>query len=213
MTKRRVVLLALHALGGGAPATLAAQPTGTIVGIVVGQATTTQIWKPPEATETYSGLVLGVFADAATPRSGLSARAEFSYTQRGGDVALEVGGQPVSGSLRMDYLTIAIHLKLSRAFGPVHAHVVLGPTLDQLLRSRLDPLLAQVFDEETPTVFAVAVGGGLGVWISDRLFADFEVRLTEGLSDAHEGAFTRVRNRSVEGLLRVAIPLSILRGT
>ena len=117
MAPSRVALLSLIALGAAPLATLAAQTSGTIVGIVVGQATTTQLWKPPESTEKYSGLVLGAFADAATPRSGLSARAEFSYTQRGGDVVLEVAGQPVSGSLRMDYFTIAVHMRLSRSFG------------------------------------------------------------------------------------------------
>jgi hypothetical protein len=213
MEPRRVALLALLALGAAPPPALAAQATGTIVGIVVGQATTTQIWKPPKSTEKYSGLVLGAYADAATPRSWLSVRAEGSLTQRGGDVALQVDGQPVLGSMRMDYLTIAVHVKLTRSLGPLRAHVALGPTLDQLLRSRLDPLLAQALDEETPTVFGVAAGGGIGMWVTDRIFAELDVRLTEGLSDAYDGAFTRVRNRSVEGLLRVGIPLSILRGT
>ena len=130
MEQKRVAHLLL-VLWVGAPSTLAAQAAGTVVGIVVGQATTTQLWKPPETTEKYSGLVLGAFADAATPRSGLSILAEGSWTQRGGDVVLEVDDQPVPGSIRMDYLTIAVHLKLSRSLGPVRAHVVLGPTLDQ----------------------------------------------------------------------------------
>jgi hypothetical protein len=164
-------------------------------------------------TEKYRGLVLGAFVDAATPRSGLSIRAEGAYTERGGDAVLEVDGQPMTTGLRMGYLTIAVHLKMSRALGPVRAHVALGPTIDQVLSRRLDPIASQVFEEETPLVFNVTVGGGLGVWVTERLFIGIDLRLTEGVSDAHDGDFITVRNRSVEGLLRVGIPLSVLRGT
>ena len=210
----RAALLAVCALVAAFPRTASAQGEGTVVGIVIGQATTTQLWKPPTVpTEKYDGLLVGAFVDAATPRSGLSVRAEGAYTERGGDAVLEVEGRPASTQLRMGYLTIAVHLKLSRSLGPVRAHVALGPTIDQVLSRRLDPILGQVFEEETPTVFSVAVGGGLGVWVTERLFVEIDLRLTEGVSDAHDGDFITVRNRSVEGLLRVGIPLSVLRGT
>ena len=91
--------------------------------------------------------------------------------------------------------------------------MALGPTFDQVLRRRLDPIIGQVFEEETPTVFSVTVGGGLGGWVTERLFVEIDLRITEGMSDAHDGEFIAVRNRSVEGLLRVGIPLSALRGT
>lgn len=209
----RVALLAVLALVAAFPRPVSAQGGGTVVGIVIGQATTTQLWKPAVPTEKYSGLVVGAFVDAAMPRSGLSIRADGAYAQRGGDAVLDVAGQPVSTRLRMGYLTIAVHLKLSRSLGPVRAHVALGPTIDQVLRRRLDPILSQVFEGETPTVFGVAVGGGLGVWATERLFVEIDLRLIEGVSDAHDGDFVTVRNRSVEGLLRVGIPLSVLRGT
>ena len=209
-----VALLAVFALVAAFPRPVSAQGEGTVVGIEIGQATTTQLWKPPTVpTEKYGGFVVGAFADAATPRSGLSIRAEGAYTERGGDAVLDVAGQPVSARLRMGYLTIAVHLKLSRSFGPASAHVALGPTIDQVLRRRLDPILSQVFEEETPTVFSVTIGGGLGVWATERLFVEVDLRLTEGVSDAHDGDFITVRNRSVEGLLRVGVPLSVLRGT
>ncbi len=208
-----VAFLTVLALVAVCPRPVSAQGEGTVVGLEIGQATTIQLWKPAVPTEKYSGLVVGAFVDAATPRSGLSIRAEGAYTQRGGDAVLDVAGQPVSTRLRMDYLTIAVHLKLSRSLGPVRAHVALGPTIDQVLRRRLDPILGQLFEEETPTVFSVTVGGGLGVWVTERLFVEIDLRLTEGVSDAHDGDFIAVRNRSVEGLLRVGIPLSVLRGT
>ena len=209
----RVALLAVFALVAAFPRPVSAQGDGTVVGIVIGQATTTQLWKPTVPTEKYRGLVLGAFVDAATPRSGLSIRAEGAYTERGGDAVLEVDGQPMTTGIRMGYLTIAVHLKMSRALGPVRAHVALGPTIDQVLSRRLDPIASQVFEEETPLVFNVTVGGGLGVWVTERLFIGVDLRLTKGVSDAHDGDFITVRNRSVEGLLRVGIPLSVLRGT
>ena len=209
----RAALLAVFVLVSAFPGPLSAQTERTLVGIVVGHATTTQMWEPTVSTEKYRGLVLGAFVEAATPRSGLSIQAEGAYTQRGGDAVLLVAGQPVSTRLRMGYLTIAAHVKLSRSLGPVRAHVALGPTIDQVLRRRLDPVLGQVFEQETPTVFGATVGGGLGLWATERIFVAIDLRLTEGLSDAHDGDFTTVRNRSVEGLLRVGVPLSLLRGT
>ena len=197
------------------PVGVAAQGAGTVVGVVAGAVRTTQIWSPatPNSNSSYTGIVLGAFADAATPLSGLSVRAEGTYTRRGGDAVLSVAGQPAPGRLRMDYLTIAVHAKLSRSFGPLRVYVAAGPTVDQILRSTLDPILSQVFDQEQTPVLGVAAGGGLEIWLNDRFRLGFDARLTEGLTDAYDGAFIKVRNRSVEGLVRLAIPLSVLRGS
>jgi hypothetical protein len=46
----------------------------------------------------------------------------------------------------------------------------------------------------------------------DGLIAGAELRLTEGPGDAHQGASISVRNRSVEAVLRVGVPLARLRG-
>jgi len=190
-----------------------AQDRGAVVGLVAGAARTTQIWKPAQPNSSYTGLVLGAFAAAPIPGAGVSMLAEGSYTRRGGDVELDVAGVPALGRLRMDYMTIAVHVVLGRAFGPVRARVTLGPTLDQVIRSTLDPILSQVFDQEQTPVFAVAAGAGLDVWVTDRVRLGFDLRLTEGLSDAYDGDFTRVRNRSVEVLVRGGIPLALLRGS
>jgi hypothetical protein len=137
---------------------------------------------------------------------------EGAYTQRGGDVALDVGGQPAAGAIRMGYLTFGLRLIARRAIGPVTGYAAVGPTLDQVLSRRVDPVLAQVFEDETPTVFGVTVGGGVTARLSQGLTAGAELRLTEGLGDAHQGASISVRNRSVEAVLRVGVPLARLRG-
>lgn len=191
---------------------LAAQGAGTTVGLVLGGGRTTQIWTPSASSEDVTGIVAGAFADAPTPVSGLSILAEGAYVQRGGDVTLDVAGQPAEGGLRGDYLSLAVHLKLTRSIGPLRAHVALGPTLDQVLRSRLDPVLAQVVDDDKAVVFSATIGGGVGAWVGERLFVGLDARHVEGIGDAHSGNFTRARNRSIEVLLRAGIPLDVLRG-
>ena len=205
--RRAWLLLALAAL---IPLAVSAQ--GTVVGGVGGAANTEQLWKPDEDTRRYTGAVLGAFAEAETP-AGFSLVAEGTWTRRGGDVVVDVAGRATPGRLRMDYLTVAVHVKLRRSLGPVSGHVLFGPTLDQVLDSSLDPALSQVFDEEKTQVFSVAAGVGLEGWIGERVRVGFDLRLTEGLSSAYDGDFTEVRNRSVESLLRVGIPLSVLRGS
>jgi hypothetical protein len=156
-------------------------------------------------------LIAGAFADVATSLAGLRFRAEGAYTQRGGDVVLESGGQPVRGGVRAQYLSVGVQLMLTRTLGPVRVHVAGGPTLDQTLSSRLDPVLAQILEEESTVVFAVSVGTGVGAWVSERLFLGLDLRLTEGLGDAYSGGFTGFHNRSVEAVIRVGVPVAWLR--
>ena len=80
-----------------------------------------------------------------------------------------------------------------------------GPPVDQSFRTRTDPVLAQALDQESATVVSLAVGGGIGLLISDRFQPEVEVRWTEGLSQAFAGSFTTVRNRSLEILFRVGM--------
>ena len=60
-------------------------------------------------------------------------------------------------------------------------------------------------------VFGVGVGGGVGAWLTPRLFGGVDLRLTEGLSDAYAGSFTDARNRSLEARVYVGVPISVLR--
>lgn len=184
----------------------------TSVGLVLGGARTAQQWQPEEDAESIDGYLVGAFVDVVTPARWLGLRAEGTLVRRGGDAALESGGQPAQGRIRVDYLSVAVHLKILGSLGPLDGWVVAGPTLDQPLRSRLDPVLSQALDGESPVIFALALGGGLGAHVTDRIFLGIEARLTEGMSDAHTGAFTSVRNRSTELMLRAAVPLSVLRG-
>lgn len=207
---RAIVLLAPLALAPAAGA--AAQGTGTTVGILGGVVRNDPRWTPSAPGEPHDGLAVGAFAEAPTPAGWLSIRAEGAYTQRGGDVLLEVGGAPTPAGFRMGYLTAAVHVKLQRSLGPVEMHAVAGPTLDQVLSRRVDAVLAQVFESETPTVLSVGIGVGMGWWSASDVYVGVDARLTEGLGDAHEGNFTSVRNRSWEGLVRVGVPLARLRG-
>jgi hypothetical protein len=211
-----MALLTCGLLAAQASVPLHARGQRTVVGATGGWATTTQRWKPSRSTEDYGGLMLGMFADAATPVPWLVVRGELTYTRRGGDVFLDFDFQDTEPPLgpariRMDYLTVVVHGKLQWVFGPLSAHFSFGPTLDQVLRRRMDPLLSQILEEETATVFSVAVGGGVGSWVTEWLHVAFDVRLTEGLSPAHEGNFSSVRNRSFEGFLSVGIPLALIR--
>lgn len=187
------------------------QDTGTVVGLVGGLSRTEQVWKPSAPTEEHTGVVAGAFAEVPTTVGGLSVRAEGAVTGRGGDVTLEVDGEPTSGRIRWTYLTVAVHGVLARSIGPVEASLAVGPTFDQLLSSRLDAILSQALDEEQALVLGIAVGAGLGAWVTDRLRVQVDVRLVEGLSDAYDGNFVSARNRSLEGLARVAVPLAVLR--
>ena len=185
---------------------------GTVVGVAVGGARTEHEWRPPAPTDSGTGLVIGAFGDAETPLGGLSIRGEAAWTRRAGEVELDVAGQPTRGMLRADYLTVSVHAKLARAVGPARVYVFGGPTLDQLLSNALDPALAQVLDDEKAVVFNLAVGAGLGGWLTDSVFLGSEARLTEGVGDAWAGGFMGARARSVEATVRLAVPLARLRG-
>lgn len=204
-------LLAVAGLLVAAPGARA-QGDGALVGLVAGGARTTQLWRPPAPTEAYTGALVGAFADAPTSLRALSVRAEAAWVRRGGDVELQVDGVPSAGRIRADYLSVVVHARLGLAYGRVRAYVTAGPTLDQTLRTRLDPVLAQVLDVDTPVVFAVGVGAGIGVWLDGRAWLGADVRLTEGVGDAHAGGFTHARDRSLEAVVRLGVPLALLRG-
>lgn len=208
---RRSTSLAASALALACIGPLHAQESGTVVGVLAGAVRTTQLWTPSAEGESHDGLIAGAWAEAPTPAAWLTIAVEGAYTQRGGDVELESGGQPATGGIRMGYLTIGVRVVARRAVGPVSAWVTLGPTLDQVLSRRIDPVLAQIFEDETPTVFGVTAGGGVAARLSDGLLVGVEVRVTEGLGDAHQGTSISVRNRSVEAVLRVGVPLARLR--
>ena len=158
------------------------------------------------STAKRNGFLIGGFAEVRLPGGRGSLRVEADYVQRGAIIERDREGVAVDGEIRSEYLSFPIHVKFSKAIGPLRVHIAGGPTVDQLLRSKLDPVLAQVLDEERAISVGVGLAAGVSVEISERLIPEFDVRLTEGLSHAYAGSFTTVRNRSLELVLRVGMP-------
>lgn len=202
---RAVIVVTVSALLFGTP--ISAQERGTIAGGVVGYSATTLLWRPAAEVAAVGGIVVGAFADAATLVGWLSVLAEGAYTQRGGDIESDRQGRDVIGSVRADYLSIAVHARAALSVGRARVHLSAGPTVDQLLRRRMDAVTASILQRETPSVFGVSVGVGAGVRVTTRVFAEVEARLFEGLSRAHAGDFLTVRNRSFEVVTRIGVPI------
>ncbi len=186
---------------------LAAQTGGAIAGVVSGYTTTELLFSPDAETAKVGGFLIGAFVDAETPLAWLSIRAEGAYTQRGGDVLADVQGVPANSGIRSDYLSFSVQARGGVSIGPARLHVAAGPVVDQLIRSRMDLPLAQILDRESPTVFGVSAGIGVGVWVSEHVLAEVEGRIVEGIGDAFSGAFISVRNRSAEIVARVGVPI------
>jgi hypothetical protein len=189
------------------PGSLTAQERGTIAGLMGGYTTTTQLWQPATEVEEVGGVLLGAFVEAATPLGWLSLRAEAAYTQRGGNVLGDVQGRPMTSGIRSDYVAVAVHAGAALTLGRLRLQLSAGPGLDLLIRSRIDPTLAPVLRQEGSTVFGVGAGIGLGVRVTERVFAEIEARIFEGLADAYVGDFVSMRNRSLELVGRVGVPV------
>jgi len=87
----------------------------------------------------------------------------------------------------------------------VGGSLVVGPVFEYLLRTRVDPLLAPVYDHEKPRGVAVTVGVGLEALVRDRAVLGVDLRFTEGLGAAYDAPSAEVRHRSVEMLFRVGV--------
>ena len=208
--KRRGVALALFPLVGQALfLTLpAAGQTQRTVGFHLGQVRSHQLWTGPVSTETANGLSLGVNVDVPTPVSFLSIRAEFGYVGRG-SVAWNGELDPdrlAAAEVRSHYLTIPILGKIWFRVGPVAVYVIGGPTFDQLLETQCTQDFCQVLAEERPTVLSVTAGSGVSVEFQSRFRGEFEVRLTEGLTDSYASSSSGIRFRSLEFLVRACFP-------
>lgn len=176
-----------------------------VAGVVGGYSSTEHVWSRTVETRSVSGLVLGGFVDVQTPLSWLTAGAEATYSQRGSDVVLDSGGTPVQGGIRADYLTFMVRLRAVFPLGPARIHVAVGPLSDFVIRSRLDPLLIQVLDEERAAPFGVSAGAGVGAFVTGRAFVEVEARIVEGLQSAYAGDLISARGRSRELVARVGV--------
>ena len=190
----------------GMVAGVSGQSQPTIGGIVAGYASTEHVWQPSAESAAVGGVILGGYLMAATPVPWLSVRAEGVWTRRSAD---RVDGDDPAATvgIRADYLAIGLHLRASRAFGRGWLHVSAGPALDQLLRSRMDPGLQSVLLDSTPSGVGVSAAVGGGFRIGERFHAELEARVFEGLGDAFSGDFLSVRNRSIEVVSRLGIPI------
>jgi hypothetical protein len=199
------LLAIVVAVSSFATESVTAQNAPSIVGGVAGYNSTTGLWKPATESQVVVGFTVGAFAVASTPVGWLSFLAEGAWVQRGSDVTGAVEGQPLTGGVRSDYITVTVQPRASAALGPVTVHFNGGPTLDLLIRSRIDPGLAPVL-QDIGTVFGVTGGVGLGTIVGSRYRVEVEARVFEGLGDAYSGPFVSMRNRSVEFVARVGIP-------
>ena len=195
-------LLILTSAIGGRPA--AGQATERMTGVFAGRITSEQTWNPTVETAPRSGFVLGAFVDVPTPLAALRVRADGGFARRGGLVRSDIRGNALDGEVQSEYVTFQLQAKLAASVGPVHVFAAGGPGLDYLMRSREDPLLAQVLVDRHATVFNVVGGGGAGVRIGSVLVAEVEARWVRGLSNAYSGSAAKVRNRSREFVVRVS---------
>lgn len=181
----------------------AGQATGRLTGVFAGRIHSEQVWNPGVETAERSGFVVGAFVDVPTPLTALRVRADGGFARRGGRVLSDTRGNTLDGEVQSEYLTFQLQAKLAVSVGPVHVFAVGGPGLDYLTRSREDPLLAQVLVDRHATVFGVAGAVGAGIRV-DRVVAEAEARWIRGLSDAYAGPSAKVRNRSLELVVRVS---------
>ena len=155
-------------------------------------------------TSRRPGFAVGAFVDVPTPVSFLRLRAEGGLVERGGFVSADPRGNPVNGEVRGDYLGFHLGAKATLSLGPVHAFAVAGPGLDYLVRSRADPLLEQVLGEGRGTVLNALAGAGTGLRIGRGWVVEVEGRWVRGLTEAHSGDRSKVRNLSREWTVRVS---------
>ena len=185
------------------PGPAVAQNVDRLTGIVAGLAESEQIWSPAVETDRRSGFLVGAFVDVRTPVTALRVRAEGAVARRGGLVLSDFRGGALDGEVQSDYFTFQLHAKVGGSVGPMHVFAAAGPGVDYLLQSREDAVLAQVLIEEHATVMTGSAGVGAGVRVG-AYAAEAEGRWVQGLTDAYRGSSARVRNRSLEWVVRLS---------
>ncbi|HSM06260.1 MAG TPA: hypothetical protein VK858_16690, partial [Longimicrobiales bacterium] len=179
-------------------------------GVVLGYVHNEQRWSREVETDAVGGGLLGAWVNVPTPVHWLSVTAEGVFTQRGGDARLDQVAPGVTGTraIRTDYVTVSVQPRGAVALGPVRLHVTTGLTMDLLVRSRVDAALEQVLEDGATGVFGWTAGVGIRTGIGRGRVAELEARIVEGLGEAYAGEIGTVRNRSLELVGRVGIPLN-----
>lgn len=178
------------------------------MGFYLGQLQSHQKWEHLLSTGTAKGLSFGVNVDVPTPTNFFSIRVGLGYAQRGSEVwdpSVDPEKEAVA-QVRSHYLSSTFEGKLRARLGPAAVYVFVGPAIDLLLETQCSQDLCRVLVDERPAVLSAVVGSGLSVYYQDRFRGDFEVRLTESLSDAYRALSSGVGYRSVEFLFRASFP-------
>ncbi len=173
------------------------------VGAFAGYGSTDGIWKPDAVTTSVGGVILGAFLDAPTMKSWLSIRVEGAWVQRGSNVSSVAGDTQLAGGIRTDAFALGIHTKYVVALGPADLHLAVGPTIDQIVRVRLDAPLRPALNRPVSTLFGATAGIGVTGVLREQYRVGLEGRLYEGLGDTRSGDFLQMRHRSFELVLRV----------
>lgn len=187
---------------------VSAQSRPITLGGLGGWVQNTPVWNRGFDTESVGGLTLGAWVDVPTPAEWLSVTAEVAFAQRGSGTILdpeEVPGALGASPIRTDYVTTSVLPRATLQVGGVRLHAATGPTMDLLLRSRLDVVLEPELDEPATAVFAWTAGVGIGTDVAMGWVAEIEARIVEGLSNAYSGDLGTLRNRSFEVLARVGV--------
>ena len=208
MFRTASLTLAVSATLALSPSTVAAQARPITLGGLGGWVQNTPVWNRDFDTESVGGVVLGAWVNVPTPVQWLSVTAEATFTQRGSGTVLdprEVPGAIGVSPIRTDYVTASVLPRGTIDIGRVRLHATTGPTVDLLLRSRVDVVLEPELDEPATAVFAWTAGVGVGADVAPGWVAELEARIVEGLSSAYSGDLGTLRNRSIEVLARVGV--------
>jgi hypothetical protein len=179
-----------------------------MIGFHLGQLRSHQKWDHRLSTGTAKGSSLGVSVDVPTPAKLLSIRVGLGYAQRGSQVwdpTVDPEKEAVA-RVQSHYLSSTFEGKLRGRIGPLAAYAFLGPAIDLLLETQCSQELCSLLLDERPAVVSAVLGSGVSVHFHDRLRGDFEVRLTESLTDAYRAPSSGVGYRSVEFLFRASVP-------
>lgn len=202
----RIAAVGVAALG--VAATTAAQAGAQDVrgvGLTVGRVASEQRWSPPQETSTRMGWQAGAFVDVSLPVPVLGVLVEGLLVQRGSVLVVDQGAAPVRTEIESDYLSMPILLKVGVLVGPVGASLVVGPTFEMLLRTRVDDSLAPVFGFERGAVWSLVAGLGVEALVAGRGVLGAEVRVVEGLGAAYAAPSADVRYRSLEVVGRLGL--------
>ena len=167
-----------------------------------------QLWDDPVSGTPSTGFTIGVGADVPTPVPALSVRAGVGYVQRGSGVwDRELDPERAAErNVRSHYLSVPLEAKLGWGIGPVSLHLVAGPVVDLLLDTQCSQDLCPLLEEEQPMSLSAAIGAGLAFPLREGLWAEVEIRLTEGVTAVYSTAGTGLRYRSVEAVVRTRFP-------